>query len=347
MRQAPRKIELLLVRLPQPGRVHSLSACRRCSERRPSRPGRAASSRPLPGRSASSAPATERKAKTEAVRSAPRCSYGRNMSSRFPPRRPPQRSSISSMTPSALAPTRKTTCVPGRVNLTAFSRRFISAAVRTCRSPTMTRPVSTGATVRTTLRARAARVAASESSSMNSLTRIGSRLRTPWVRRTSASGRLISSIAYPRLRYRTVPVLPPTPTFPDLSTPNASTAVLSRFRSSWAKNPRRSLRRAVSASVADWLPSRANSVTASAIASSRHAFSNAAMVVTSSAGSIGFARWIRGIYLPGTFGRRGISHRADWRTRGRLFSHFGAVQDPFSREDVERHFEREPRPIPN
>ena len=24
-----------------------------------------------------------------------------------------------------------------------------------------------------------------------------------------------------------------------------------------------------------------------------------------------------------------------------------AVQDPFSREDVERHFEREPRPIPN
>ena len=25
----------------------------------------------------------------------------------------------------------------------------------------------------------------------------------------------------------------------------------------------------------------------------------------------------------------------------------GAVQDPFSREDVERHFERELRPIPN
>ena len=37
-----------------PDGAHSLSACRRCSERRPSRLGRAASSRPLPGRSASS-----------------------------------------------------------------------------------------------------------------------------------------------------------------------------------------------------------------------------------------------------------------------------------------------------
>ena len=43
-------------------------------------------------------------------------------------------------------------------------------------------------------------------------------------------------------------MLPATPTFPVLRTLNAKIAVLSKFRNSWARNPRRSFPRAVSPS---------------------------------------------------------------------------------------------------
>ena len=72
-----------------------------------------------------------------------------------------------------------------------------------------------------------------------------------------------------RLRPSTAPVLPPTPTVPPLRTSKASMELLSRFRSSWAKNPSRS----VSSSDIDNSRWRPNSCTASAIASSRHRLS--------------------------------------------------------------------------
>ena len=68
-------------------------------------------------------------------------------------------------------------------------------------------------------------------------------------------------------------MLPMTPTLPVLSTSNAIRPVLIRFRNSWARNPRRSVPRAVSYSSVDWLLSRPYSVTAPAIASPRHRFS--------------------------------------------------------------------------
>ena len=54
-----------------------------------------------------------------------------------------------------------------------------------------------------------------------------------------------------KLRSSTAPVLPATPTFPVLSTSNASVAVLIRFRNSWARNPSRSFPFATSPSIPD------------------------------------------------------------------------------------------------
>ena len=58
------------------------------------------------------------------VRSALRCSNGRNNSLTFPPGRPPHSSWISISTRSALALTLSVTVVRGRVNLNAFCNRF-------------------------------------------------------------------------------------------------------------------------------------------------------------------------------------------------------------------------------
>ncbi len=49
--------------------------------------------------------------------------------------------------------------------------------------------------------------------------------------------------------------------------------MFTRFRISCARNPSRSLPRAASPSMPDWLRPRPNSVTAPAMASSRHRFS--------------------------------------------------------------------------
>ena len=54
----------------------------------------------------------------------------------------------------------------------------------------------------------------------------------PCVRRTSASERVTSECEAKRVRCSTVPVLPPTPTFPVFSTSNANSAVFSKFRNS-------------------------------------------------------------------------------------------------------------------
>ena len=59
---------------------------------------------------------------------------------------------------------------------------------------------------------------------MNSDTRNRSGFWMAWVRRTSASERLTSALNPVRLRWSTAPVLPATPTFPVLSTSNASIA---------------------------------------------------------------------------------------------------------------------------
>ena len=95
----------------------------------------------------------------------------------------------------------------------------------------------------------------------------------PCVSRTSASDRPIKASNPTRLHWSTAPVLPLTPTFPVLRTSNATMAVLMRFRSSCARKPRRSLPRADSLSIPNWLRSRPYSVTAPAMASSRHRLS--------------------------------------------------------------------------
>ena len=149
------------------------------------------------------------------------------------------------------AQTRSVTVVRGRVNLNAFCRRFPTAAARTCRSASIATPSSTGITASVMPRAFASNVAASASSSMNPDTWNCSRCWTAWVRRTSASERSMSARSPMRLRWSTPPVLPATPTFPVLRTSNAMTAVLIKFRNSWAKNPRRSFPRTLSRSSVD------------------------------------------------------------------------------------------------
>jgi hypothetical protein len=111
------------------------------------------------------------------LRSAPRCSKGRNSSLASAGASPPHSSStsISTRPVAAAVSVLSTMCPFGRLNLNAFCSRLASAAAINCRSTSIAAPGSTGPTVSWKPRALASMAAASSISSMSFVSRTCSR----------------------------------------------------------------------------------------------------------------------------------------------------------------------------